>query len=61
MTLTRLKELSAAGFPVALAPEQMLEIINGFQLTSLARCVVTGHPGALKDADMILTQFTARI
>lgn len=28
MNLTRLKELSAAGYPVALAPEQMLELVN---------------------------------
>lgn len=28
MNLKRLKELSAAGFPVALAPDQMLEIIS---------------------------------
>lgn len=28
MNLNRLKELSAAGLPVALAPEQMLEMIN---------------------------------
>lgn len=49
MTLTRLKELSAAGYPVALAPEQMLEIINELEALRLRTTIAEDQVNVLKE------------